>query len=58
MFKFMDCSTEASWEEHAVTVDVEEGVSFACTNEDNSSMEVQGLNESIEVQALNESSAH
>ncbi|PIO30898.1 hypothetical protein AB205_0124100, partial [Aquarana catesbeiana] len=51
--------TEASWEEeedeHAATVDsatvdVEEGISFACTNREDSTMEVQG--EAIEVQAL------
>ncbi|PIO34460.1 hypothetical protein AB205_0097820, partial [Aquarana catesbeiana] len=41
-------NTEASWEEkeeeeHAAIVDVDEGVSFACTNiEDSSSMEVEG----------------
>ncbi|PIO38757.1 hypothetical protein AB205_0100440 [Aquarana catesbeiana] len=42
--------TEASWEEeeeegeeHAAIVDIDEGVSFACTNrEDSSSMEVEG----------------
>ncbi|PIO26226.1 hypothetical protein AB205_0149770 [Aquarana catesbeiana] len=41
-------NTEASWkeqegEEHAAIVDVDAGVSFACTNiEDSSSMEVEG----------------
>ncbi|PIO23977.1 hypothetical protein AB205_0220930 [Aquarana catesbeiana] len=43
-------NTEASWEEveeegeeHAAIVEVDEGVSFACTNiEDSSSMEVEG----------------